>query len=65
MNYLDFARATYQAGRDAAIQVLQESKTVKFKPTRCESGYFMAVDISGNEEFVPKKYFEPNINYEP
>ena len=32
------------------------SNTVKFNPTKCESGYFMAVDISENEHLIPEKY---------
>jgi hypothetical protein len=44
---------------------LKNSKDIKFKPLECESGYFMTVSISGCESRIPKKYFEPNVNYEP
>lgn len=44
---------------------MKKSKNIKFVPTRCESGYFLAVNISGCEDLIPKKYFSPNVNYEP
>ncbi len=64
-NYLDYARSVFQAGRDEAIKLLSHSTKIQFKPTKCESGYFMAVDIAGCEDIIPEKYFVPNLNYEP
>jgi hypothetical protein len=38
------------------MKLLSTTKNIKFKPTTCESGYFIAVDISGNESLIPEKY---------
>ena len=43
---------------------MAHSTRIKFKPTSCESGYFMSVEISGCEDVIPEKYFIPNVNYE-
>lgn len=63
-NYLDYTRAVFQSGRDAAIDLIGHSKNINFKPTVCESGYFLAVDVTGCEDQIPEKYFKPNVNYE-
>ena len=46
------------------MKVLGETTKFQFKPTTCESGYFMPVDVSGAREFIPERYFRPNENYE-
>lgn len=63
-NYMDYTRAVFQEGRDAATDLLLQTTDIKFKPTVAESGYFMPVDIKGNEHLIPEKYFIPNKNYE-
>lgn len=50
VNYLDYTRSVFQSGRDAAIELLSHSKNINFKPTVCESGYFLAVDVTGCED---------------
>jgi len=40
------------------------SKNIPLKPTVCESGYFLPVDISTARDAVPAKYFEMNADYE-
>ena len=64
-NYLEYSQSVFQQGRDAAINLLGLSKGIKFRPTKCESGYFLPVDISGCEDQIPAKYFTLNVNYEP
>jgi hypothetical protein len=45
-NYYEFVRDTFEKSRNNAIEMLKLSKDIKFKPTQCESGYFMAVNIA-------------------
>ena len=44
--------------------MLARSKNIEFKPIKCESGYFMAADISSARDMIPERYFRPNVNYE-
>ena len=37
---------------------------MKFKPTICESGYFLAINVEDCRNQIPDKYFVPNVNYE-
>lgn len=46
------------------IDVMKQSTQIDFKPTTCESGYFLPVDISSAKDLVPEKYFRANTNYE-
>jgi len=62
-NYYDYVRHTFQQARDNALDLLTKSTNIKFKPTKCESGYFMAVDIQENEHIIPDRYKKPG-NYE-
>ena len=50
--------------RDQCLDLLKESTNIDFKPTQCESGYFMPVDVSAALEHIPEKYFRANVNYE-
>jgi hypothetical protein len=43
--------------------LLKTTTSIKFKPSSCESGYFVAIDISGNENLIPDRYKVPG-NYE-
>jgi hypothetical protein len=63
MNYYEYVRSTFQKARDNALDLLKTTSQVKFKPSQCESGYFVALDISGNEHLIPDKYKQPG-NYE-
>ena len=56
-------RATFQKARDNALSLLKTTSNIKFKPSQCESGYFVALDVSGNEGLIPDRYRKPG-NYE-
>jgi len=48
-NYFDYVCDVFEKGRDSAIELLKNADGIKFKPTQCESGYFLPLDISGCE----------------
>ena len=37
---------------------------MEYKPTQCESGYFLPVDVTDARRLIPDKYFRVNENYE-
>ena len=43
--------------------LVKKSTGIKFKPTKCESGYFMAIDIAESAHLIPDRYLKPG-NYE-
>lgn len=63
-NYFAWTAAQFQAGRDEAVKLIETTTNIKFKASKIESGYFMPLDISGNEDKIPAKYFVLNGNYE-
>ena len=42
---------------------MKKAKNIKFNPIKCESGYFMALDIKENADKIPARYLKPG-NYE-
>ena len=46
------------------MNLLSKSSKIKFKPSQCESGYFVAIDVSGNEGEIPERYKRAGVNYE-
>lgn len=44
--YYEYVKAVFQQARDKALDLLTTTTEIKFKPTVCESGYFVALDIS-------------------
>ena len=63
-NYLEYTSDNFQESRDNCLDLLKMSTKIDFKPTACESGYFMAVDITDAKNHIPERYFAPNVNYE-
>lgn len=45
-NYFEYTRLTFEKSKNLALDVLKESTKIDLKPTTCESGYFMPVDIT-------------------
>lgn len=63
-NYFAYTRDVFEESRDLCLNVLNQSTKIDFKPTKCESGYFLPVDISAARDYIPEKYFRANENYE-
>ena len=63
-NVFESTRLTFEKSKNLAVDMLKESTKIDLKPTTCESGYFMAVDVTDARQHVPDKYFRPNENYE-
>jgi len=55
--------ADFAKSREAAVNLFNLTNG-KIKPTVCESGYFLCLDISGCKDLIPEKYFKVNENYE-
>jgi aspartate/methionine/tyrosine aminotransferase len=62
-DYYTYVQSTFQKARDNALNLLKTTTNIKFKPSQCESGYFVALDVSGNEGLIPDRYKKPG-NYE-
>ena len=63
-NYLEHTMRQFEAARDRALDLFKKTTSVQFKPTKCESGYFMTVDVSSAASLIPERYFRANVNYE-
>ena len=63
-DYYEYVRGTFQKARDNALALLKRTSNIKFKPSQCESGYFVALDVSGNEDLIPDRYKQAGVNYE-
>lgn len=63
-NYLEYTSETFQESRDLCLDMLSKSVNINFKPTACQSGYFMPVDVSDATSHIPDRYFAANVNYE-
>ena len=57
-------RATFQGAREEALNLMKLSSKVQWKPTSCEGGYFLPIDVSETRDIIPSKYFDPKRNYE-
>ena len=44
--------------------MLKKSTKIDFKPTACQSGYFLPVDVTDARSHIPDRYFAANTNYE-
>ena len=63
-NFCEYTSKTFEQARNFTLEMLDSSTDIKFKPTKCESGYFMPVDITEARQYIPEKYFQANMNYE-
>lgn len=62
--YFEYTRKNFEKARNLALDVLAKTTSFEFKPTLCESGYFMPVDVTNSRDLIPEKYFQANVNYE-
>ena len=54
LSYLDYQKKEFMKVRDYVTEILNKNQNIlPIKPFKCESGYFIIVDISAFQEIIP------------